>query len=110
MVRSKVHKVIQRTDKGVTRFVTCNSVPKSLDYLLSMTMRKGKSLKTYSNKYWELFNEIDGDFEDMAVRTFKMGLPMNSDLRKSLIMKPVQDMQQLMDRIKEYKRVEDDQV
>ena len=75
-----------------------------------MTMRKGKSLKTYSNKYWELFNEIDGDFEDMVVRTFKMGLPMNSDLRKSLIMKPVQDMQQLMDRIKEYKRVEDDQV
>ena len=75
-----------------------------------MTMRKGKSLKTYSNKYWELFNEIYGDFEDMAVRTFKMGLPMNSDLRKSLIMKPVQDMQQLMDRIKEYKRVEDDQV
>ena len=75
-----------------------------------MTMRKGKSLKTYSNKYWELFNEIDGDFEDMAVRTFKMGLPMNSDLRKSLIMKPVQDMQQLMDRIKEYKRVEDHQV
>ena len=75
-----------------------------------MTMRKGNSLKTYSNKYWELFNEIDGDFEDMAVRTFKMGLPMNSDLRKSLIMKPAQDMQQLMDRIKEYKRVEDDQV
>lgn len=75
-----------------------------------MTIRKGKSLKTYSNKYWELFNEIDGDFEDMAVRTFKMGLPMNSDLRKSLIMKPAQDMQQLMDRIKEYKRVEDDQV
>ena len=75
-----------------------------------MTMRKGKSLKTYSNKYWELFNEIDGDFEDMAVCTFKMGLSMNSDLRKSLIMKPVQDMQQLMDRIKEYKRVEDDQV
>lgn len=75
-----------------------------------MTMRKGKSLKTYSNKYWELFNEIDGDFEDMAVRTFKMGLSMNSDLRKSLIMKPVQDMQQLMDRIKEYKRVEDHQV
>ena len=75
-----------------------------------MTMRRGKSLKTYSNKYWELFNEIDGDFEDMAVRTFKMGLPMNSDLRKSLIMKPAQDMQQLMDRIKEYKRVEDHQV
>ena len=46
----------------------------------------------YSNRYWELFNEIDGEFNDVAVRTFKMGLPMNSDLRKSLTMKLARDM------------------
>ncbi|XP_023912790.1 uncharacterized protein LOC112024385 [Quercus suber] len=38
-----------------------------------------------------------------------MGLPMNSDLRKSLIMKPAWGMHQLMDRVEEHKRVEDDQ-
>ena len=48
--------------------------------------------KMYSNRYWELFNEIDGEFNDVAVRTFKMGLPMNSDLRKSLTMKLARDM------------------
>ena len=44
----------------------------------------------------------------VAVRTFKVELPMNSDLRKS--MKPTWNMHQLMDRIDEYKKVEDDKV
>ena len=91
------------------RFVTCSKVPKPLDSLLSMTMREGETLKTYSNRYWETYNEIDGDFEDMAVRTFKVGLPTEHELRKSLTMKPALSMHQLMDRIDKYKRVEEDQ-
>ena len=90
------------------RFVTCSKVPKPLDSLLSMTMREGETLKTYSNRYWETYNEIDGDFEDMAVRTFKVGLPTEHELRKSLTMKPALSMHQLMDRIDKYKRVKED--
>ena len=56
-----------------------------------------------------MFNEIDGDFEDVAIRTFKVGLPTKHDLRKSLTMKLAQSMRQLMDRIDEYKQVEKDQ-
>ena len=56
-----------------------------------------------------MFNEIDGDFNDMAIRTFKVGLPAKHDLRKSLTKKPVRSMRRLMDRIDEYKRVEEDQ-
>ena len=37
----------------------------------------------------EMFKEIDGDFDDMAVRTFKVGLPTKHDLRKSLTKEPV---------------------
>jgi len=59
---------------------------------LIILMREGETLKTYSDKYWETFNEIDGDFEDVAIRTFKVGLPMNHDLRKSLTMKPARSM------------------
>ena len=33
------------------RFVTCSWVPHPLDSLLSMTMRKGETLRTYSNRY-----------------------------------------------------------
>ena len=42
----------------------------------------------YSDRYWEMFNKIDGDFDDMAIRTFK---------------------DRLMDCIDEYKQVEEDQ-
>ena len=70
------------------RFVTCSRVPRPLDSLLSMVMREWETLKTYSDRYWETFNEIDSDFEDVAIRTFKVGLLTEHDLRKSLTMKP----------------------
>ena len=91
------------------QIVTCNKVPRPLDYLLSMSMREGKTLKNYSDRYWEIYNEIDGDFEDVAMRTFKVGLPSQSDLWKSITMKPPRSMHQLMDQIEEHKRVEDNQ-
>ena len=56
-----------------------------------------------------MFNEIDGDFDDVAIKTFKVGLPAEHDLRKSLIRKPVKSVRRLMDRIDEYKQVEEDQ-
>ena len=68
-----------------------------------MTMREGETLKTYFDKYWEMFNEIYGNFDDVAIRTFKVGLPIEHDLRKSLTRKPARSVHQLMDRIDEYK-------
>ena len=56
-----------------------------------------------------MFNKIDEDFDDVAIRTFKVGLPVEYDLRKSLTRKPVRSVRRLMDRIDEYKRVEEDQ-
>ena len=66
-------------------------------------------MKTYSDRYWEMFNKIDGDFVDVAVRTFKVGLPTEHNLKKSLTRKPVRSVRQLMERIDEYKWVEEDQ-
>nr|XP_023895325.1 uncharacterized protein LOC112007238 [Quercus suber] len=63
----------------------------------------------YSDRYWEMFNEIDGDFDDVAIRTFKVGLPAEHGLRKSLTWKLVTSVCQLMDRIDKYKWVEEDQ-
>ena len=56
-----------------------------------------------------MFNEIDGDFGDVAVRTFKVSLPTKYELRKSLTGKPITSVCLLMDRIVKYKRVEKDQ-
>ena len=79
-----------------------------LDSLLSMSMREGESVKAYSERYWEMFNKINGDFDEVAVKTFKVGLPSEHGLRKSLTGKPITSLRQLMDRVDKYKRVEDD--
>ena len=68
-----------------------------------MSIREGETLKTYSDRYCKTLNEIDGDFDDMAIRTFKVGLPAEHDLRKSLTKKPVRSVRRLMDRIDKYK-------
>ncbi|XP_030922854.1 uncharacterized protein LOC115949707 [Quercus lobata] len=93
-----------------SRFITCSRAPRPLNSLLFLSMREGETLKTYSDRYWEMFIEIDGDFDDMAIRIFKVGLPTEHDLRKSLTRKPVTSVCQLMDQIDKYKRVNEDQL
>ena len=56
-----------------------------------------------------MFNEIDGDFNDVAISTFKVGLPTEHGLKKSLTGKPVTSMRQLINRIDKNKKVEEDQ-
>ena len=63
----------------------------------------------YLDRYCEMFNEIDGDFNNVAISTFKVSLPAEHDLRKSLMGKPITSVRQLMDQIDKYKRVEEDQ-
>ena len=72
-------------------------------------MREGETLKAYSDRYWEMYNEIDGEFNDVAISTFKVSFPTEHGLRKSLTSKLVTSMRQLMDRIDKYKRVQEDQ-
>ncbi|XP_065623807.1 uncharacterized protein LOC136065066 [Quercus suber] len=83
-------------------------VAKPLSSLLSLSMREGESLKAYSDRYWEMFNDMEGNFDAMALETFKLGLLTNHGLRTSLSGKPVTSMRQLMDLIEKYKRVEED--
>ena len=56
-----------------------------------------------------MFNKINGNFDDMAIKTFKVGLLAKHGLRKSLTRKPATSVCQLMDKIDKYKRVEEDQ-
>ena len=66
-------------------------------------------MKAYSERYWEIFNEIDGDFDEVAIKTFKVSLPSEHGLRKSLTGKPVTSLRQLMDQVDKYKRIENKQ-
>ena len=56
-----------------------------------------------------MFNEIDGDFDNVAFNTFKTSLLAEHSLRKSLTGKPVTSVCQLMDQIDKYKRAKEDQ-
>ena len=89
-------------------FIICSRVPLPLGSLLSMSMREEETLKAYSDRYWEMFNEIDGSYDDVAISTFKAGLSVEYDLRKSLTGKPVISVRLLMDRIDKYRRIEED--
>ena len=56
-----------------------------------------------------MYNEIEGNCDDVTISTFKSGLPTEHGLRKSLTGKPVTSLRQLLDRIDKYNRVEEDQ-
>ena len=56
-----------------------------------------------------MFNKVDGDFDDVAISTFKFSLPIEHDLRKYFTGKPIDGIRQLMDQIDKYKKVETDQ-
>lgn len=75
-----------------------------------MSMKEGETLKAYLDLYWKLYNEIGGDNRGIIASTFKVGLLIDFDLRALLTLKPVTDMNKLMERVKEYKRLEDDQL
>ena len=75
--------------------------------LLSLSMCDGETLKAYLGKYWEMYNEMDDNFDDVTSNTFKNSLPAEHSLRKSLTSKPATSVRQPMDRIDKYKRVEE---
>ena len=85
------------------RFVTCSRVLHPIESLLSMTMGIAETLRSYSDRYWELYNEIEGSNEQVATSTFKLGLSYDFKLRESLTKQPHEDMHQLMRHIEEYR-------
>ena len=56
-----------------------------------------------------MYNEIEGNFDDVAINASKSGLPTEHGLRKSLTGKTITSLCQLTDWIDKYKRVEEDQ-
>ena len=73
-----------------------------------MKMGARETLHSYTNRYWELCNEIGRGNEKIAASAFWLGFPEDSKLQDSLTRRPPEDMRQLMRRIKEYKRLKDD--
>ena len=76
--------------------MTYRWVPQPVDALLSTKMGAGETLRSYTNHYWKMYNEIGGGNEKVATNTFRLGLPQDSKLRDSLTMRPFESMHQLI--------------
>ena len=74
-----------------------------------MKMGSGKTLWSYKDRYWELYNEIGGGNEQV-VSTFKLGLLYEFVQKDSLTMKLPENMQQLIRQKEEHKRLEDNRL
>ena len=60
----------------VTCFITNCRRTKEMDALLTLKLEYGESIKDYATRFWETYNDIDNCSEDVAIRTFKSGLPL----------------------------------
>ena len=92
----------------VARFISNNRKTKEMDALLIMKLQSNETIKEYSTRFWETYNDIDRCDEEVAVRTFKLGLPPDTGLRPSFTKRPAPTVAKLMHKIDQFIRVEED--
>uniref|UniRef100_A0A2N9FPQ4 Uncharacterized protein n=1 Tax=Fagus sylvatica TaxID=28930 RepID=A0A2N9FPQ4_FAGSY len=69
---------------------------------------RGRSPAKKRPRNKETYKNIDGCGEEVAVRTFKLGLPLGTGLHHSLTKRPAPTLGKLMHRIDQFIRVEED--
>uniref|UniRef100_A0A2N9HSY3 RNase H type-1 domain-containing protein n=1 Tax=Fagus sylvatica TaxID=28930 RepID=A0A2N9HSY3_FAGSY len=85
-----IHSWTELSEAFTTRFITNTRKPKGGGFFDGLSY------------------EIDRCGEDVAISQFRFGLPVGSKLRQSLAKKPPPDMSNLMSRIEQHVRVEED--
>uniref|UniRef100_A0A2N9G140 Uncharacterized protein n=1 Tax=Fagus sylvatica TaxID=28930 RepID=A0A2N9G140_FAGSY len=98
----------QMAEAFVARFITNSRKRKDMSTLLAMKLEDNETLKDYSIRFWETYNDIEACGEEVAIATFKMGLPTDSGLRQSLVKHPPRDLGKLMYKIDQFVRIEED--
>ncbi len=92
----------------VARFITNSRKTREMDALLTMKLEDNETIKEYSTRFWETYNDIDGCDEEVAVITFKLGLLPDTCLCQSLTKRPAPTVAKLMHKIDQFIRVEED--
>ena len=98
----------QMAEVFVGRFITNSRRSRGLDTFMVIRLGTNESLKDYSARFWETYNDIDGCAEDTALQAFKLGLPPSTGLRQSLTKPPPTTLKKLIDRVERFVRVEED--
>jgi hypothetical protein len=58
-------------------FITNSRKRKEMSTLLTMKLEDNETLKDYSIRFWETYNDIEACGEEVAIQTFKAGLPVD---------------------------------
>ena len=98
----------QLAEAFVARFITNSRKRKEMGALLTMKLEDNEMLKDYSTRFWETYNDIEACGEEVAITTFKMGLPVDSGLRQSLVKHPPGNLGKLMYKIDQFIWIEED--
>ncbi|GFZ07010.1 hypothetical protein Acr_18g0011800 [Actinidia rufa] len=98
----------QLTESFVARFVINTKAPKAVSSLLTLKKGRNESIRNYSKRYWETYNEIAECSEEMAVASYKLGLSPGDRLWENLTLDPLTDLRDLMSRVEMFARLEDD--
>ena len=78
--KGSIHSFSELIQEFEIWFTTCSRIPQPVDVLLSMKMGAKETFRSYTSRYWELYNEISGGNEKIAANTFRLGLPEDSEL------------------------------
>ena len=98
----------QLTESFVARFIINTRAPKAIGSLMTLKKGKNESIRSYSKRYWETYNEIEECSEEMAVASYKLGLAPGERLWEALTLDPPTGLRELMSRVEMFARLEDD--
>ncbi|GFS40490.1 hypothetical protein Acr_00g0068850 [Actinidia rufa] len=98
----------QLTESFVARFVINTKAPKAVSSLLTLKKGRNESIRSYSKRYWETYNEIEECSEEMAVASYKLILSPGDRLWENLTLDPPTGLRDLMSRVEMFARLEDD--
>lgn len=97
-------------EKFTVRFINNNQIVKGSKALLNLRKRKKETLREYSSRYWEVYQETENCDLKFALNTLKCdSLRDKNNIYNSLIRLPSYTLDKLLARINEYARVENDE-
>ena len=97
--RQMINSWDQMAEAFVARLITNSRKAREMDALLTMKLQDNETIQNYSIRYWETYNDIDGRSEEVAIKAFKLGLPVDSGLCHSLIKHQPSSLVKLMNKI-----------
>ena len=82
--RGSITSWLQLQEAFLARFKNNTTTPKNNNDLLALRKGGNESLKEYSRRYWDVYNNIENCNEALAVESFQYGLELESPLKISL--------------------------